>query len=57
VAGLVRDPERYRRYSSAALARAREELNWSAWGARMVALMREVVGRRTSATGSIALAG
>lgn len=43
VAALVRDPERYRRYSAAALARARSELNWSAWGAASIRLMRAAV--------------
>lgn len=43
IEGLIRDPERYRRYSAAALTRARTELNWSAWAARTVGLMREVV--------------
>lgn len=43
VAALVRDPDRYRRYSTAALARARAELNWSAWAARTVALMRVAI--------------
>lgn len=60
VGGLVRDPERYRRYSTAALARAREELNWSAWATRMVALMREATGRDAHGRGSgetVALAG
>jgi glycosyltransferase involved in cell wall biosynthesis len=57
VGGLVRDPERYRRYSTEALVRAREELNWSAWAARVVGLMREATGRDAPACGPVALAG
>ncbi len=57
VGGLVHDPERYRRYSTAALARARDELNWSAWAARVVGLMREATGLRTPACGDVARAG
>lgn len=49
VAALVRDPERYRRYSIAALARARTDLNWSAWAARTVALMHEAIAPPTPA--------
>ncbi len=44
IAALVRDPERYRRYSANALAHARVEFTWSAWGARMVSLMHETLG-------------
>lgn len=43
IAGLVHDPDRYRRYSVAALARARDELNWSAWATRTIALMRRAL--------------
>lgn len=38
---LVQDPARYRCYSTAALARARDELNWSAWATRIIALMHQ----------------
>lgn len=55
VGGLVRDPERYRRYSMGALVRAREELNWSAWATRVVGLMREATGCGTEASGPFAL--
>ncbi len=57
IGGLVRDPERYRRYSAAALVRAREELNWSAWAARVVALMHEATGRHAAGCGPVAMAG
>lgn len=43
VADLVRDPARYQRYSTAALARARDELNWSAWAAAIITLMHQAV--------------
>lgn len=49
IARLVNDPERYRRYSTAALARARAELNWSAWAASIVALMHRAVELKTPA--------
>lgn len=39
IAALVGDPDRYRRYSEAALRYARTELNWSVWAARVIALM------------------
>lgn len=57
VGGLVRDPDRYRRYSRAALVRAREELNWSAWATRVVGLMREATGHQTRGSGPVAMAG
>ncbi|MCC5822461.1 MAG: glycosyltransferase family 4 protein [Phycisphaerales bacterium] len=40
---LVQDPARYRRYSTAALARARDELNWSAWATSIIALMHQAI--------------
>lgn len=43
IADLVRDPARYQRYSTAALARARDELNWSAWAAGIITLMHQTV--------------
>lgn len=45
IAQLVQDPDRYRRYSVGALARARSELNWSAWAASTVRVMRSIAGR------------
>ena len=45
---LVQDPARYRRYSAAALTRARDELNWSAWATRIIALMHQAVAERQS---------
>lgn len=47
VGSLVRDPDRYRRYSAAALAYARAELTWSAWATRVIALMRQAVNARS----------
>jgi glycosyltransferase involved in cell wall biosynthesis len=49
VESLVNDPARYARLSAAAVARARSELNWSAWAAGAVALMREAVGADAAA--------
>lgn len=43
IADLVNDPDRYRRYSSAALARARVEFTWSAWANKAIALMHQAV--------------
>lgn len=57
VVGLVRDPERYQRYSTAALVRAREELNWSTWATRVVGLMRAATGCGDVSDGPIALDG
>jgi len=57
VVGLVRDPERYQRYSTAALVRAREELNWSTWATRVVGLMRAATGCGDVTDGPIALDG
>ena len=49
IAGLVQDPDRYRRYSAGALARARSELNWSAWAASTVRVMRDLAGSAAAA--------
>ena len=43
IAQLVQDPARYQRYSTAALARARSELNWSAWAAGIITLMHQAL--------------
>ncbi|MFK7884248.1 MAG: glycosyltransferase family 4 protein [Phycisphaerales bacterium] len=47
VAKLVADPDRYRRYSTAALARARTELTWSAWATGMVSLMQRTLDQHS----------
>ncbi|MEM9373285.1 MAG: glycosyltransferase family 4 protein [Planctomycetota bacterium] len=52
IASLVRDPERYRRYSAAALARARIEFTWSAWATKMVGVMHEAVDGGPAAIGT-----
>lgn len=46
IAALVRDPDRYRRYSAAALARARVEFTWSAWATKIIALMHQALHDR-----------
>jgi glycosyltransferase involved in cell wall biosynthesis len=45
IEALCADPARYRRLSAAALARAREVLNWDAWGAAASAVIRCVCGK------------
>lgn len=52
ISALVRDPERYRRYSAAALARARAELNWSAWASTMIGIMHQTLDQRLTARSS-----
>jgi len=47
VESLIDDPLRYRAMSQEALGWARAELNWSAWGASVGALIREQINART----------
>lgn len=44
---LVDDPDAYRLMSSRALERARSELNWDAWGARMRTIIEQTLESRT----------
>lgn len=44
IAALVREPDRYRAMSAAALARAHTLLNWDAWGTGVAALLRSLCG-------------
>lgn len=61
IARLVNDPERYRAYSRSALARARTQLNWPAWAAAIIALMRRAtagtITQPEPSTGPSSLAG
>lgn len=43
IAALIQDPIRYRRYSAAALARARVEFTWSAWATKVINLMHQAI--------------
>ncbi len=43
IEALTSDPDKYRTQSAHALKRAREELNWDAWGARIKQLIQEQI--------------
>lgn len=47
VESMIHDPDRYRAMSEAALARAREELNWDAWGESVAEIIRETIAAHT----------
>ncbi len=61
VARIVNDPDRYRNYSRNAVARARTQLNWPAWAASIITLMRRATADTTTrsahSTGPSSLAG
>lgn len=47
VESLIDDPDRYRAMSTAALDRARDELNWDAWGRSMAGIIRRTMTHPT----------
>lgn len=47
VESLIDDPDRYRAMSTAALDRARDELNWDAWGRSMAGIIRRTITHPT----------
>lgn len=46
IESLIEDPHRYRTMSTAALDRARAELNWDAWGRSVAGIIQEAIAHR-----------